>query len=224
MKTIPTGFKTAYSLIEILVVVAIVAVLLALLSPVLGSYISRAQSVVCVGNLRQIGITAKMYSSENSGVMPPVNSGGVMFQEAIAPYLKMDVDLRSSTNSRKDLGILLCPTDHSMIPSAFRSYAINYYAGLIPRDQTSQSVSRWTQIVNPKEKIYLIDGFRNTTIPDAAARIALSSTGFVSADNGIGVQFRHGNHANALWLDLHISPVRPEDLLNHGAELLYLRK
>jgi prepilin-type N-terminal cleavage/methylation domain-containing protein/prepilin-type processing-associated H-X9-DG protein len=62
--------RKAFTLIELLVVITIIAVLAALLLPVFSSIRKRAKSLVCMNNLRQIGMGMLTYVSENKGVFP----------------------------------------------------------------------------------------------------------------------------------------------------------
>jgi len=61
--------QRAFSLIELLVVVSIVAVLIALLLPALTTARDAASSSLCKSNLRQIGIGAVTYATDAEGYM-----------------------------------------------------------------------------------------------------------------------------------------------------------
>lgn len=60
----------AFTLVELLVVIGIIAVLAGILLPVLGKAIERSRQVSCANNLRQLGLGAMQYTMENKGWFP----------------------------------------------------------------------------------------------------------------------------------------------------------
>jgi prepilin-type N-terminal cleavage/methylation domain-containing protein/prepilin-type processing-associated H-X9-DG protein len=58
---------SAFTLVELLVVIGIIAILLALLMPALSKIRARANALVCMGNLRAIGQAMQLYALENHG-------------------------------------------------------------------------------------------------------------------------------------------------------------
>jgi prepilin-type processing-associated H-X9-DG protein len=69
----------------------------------LGSSREPGNRAVCVNHLRQLGIASLMYSSENSGLLPP-RYGTNLWPTHLNPYFQ-------------DLSVLTCPTDN---PKKFR--------------------------------------------------------------------------------------------------------
>jgi len=63
-QTLPSA-APGFSLVELLVVIAVIAILASLLLPVLSAAKRRAHDAVCSGNLRQLGLAGQMYWSDN---------------------------------------------------------------------------------------------------------------------------------------------------------------
>jgi len=59
--------KKAFSLVELLVVISVIALLMAVMLPVLAAANSQARSAVCGSNLRQLVLANMGYSTENDG-------------------------------------------------------------------------------------------------------------------------------------------------------------
>jgi prepilin-type N-terminal cleavage/methylation domain-containing protein/prepilin-type processing-associated H-X9-DG protein len=63
--------RRGISLPEVLVVIAIVAVLIALLLPAVSSVRERGRTTACLSNLRQLGVAAQSYTQDNNGHVVP---------------------------------------------------------------------------------------------------------------------------------------------------------
>jgi len=62
--------RTAFTLVELLVVIGIIAVLIGILLPALGRARAAAQAVACSSNIKQIYIAARNYATENKDSLP----------------------------------------------------------------------------------------------------------------------------------------------------------
>jgi prepilin-type N-terminal cleavage/methylation domain-containing protein/prepilin-type processing-associated H-X9-DG protein len=145
----------AFTLIELLVVMAIIAVLAGLLLPALARAKGKGQSIKCLNNARQLGISAVLYADDYKGLFP-VRVDVNRWPTQLYPYYK-------------NLEVLRCPNDlrppvrpPALVPrvarpdEAFRSYIINgwndYFKAAIPG--------------------YNVDSSANQAMPQIAIRLA----------------------------------------------------
>ncbi|MBI4663506.1 MAG: type II secretion system protein [Verrucomicrobia bacterium] len=61
----------AFSIVELFVVVAVIAVLTSLLLPTMAAAKTRVQGTACLSNLRQWGVATALYVAENNDFLPP---------------------------------------------------------------------------------------------------------------------------------------------------------
>jgi prepilin-type N-terminal cleavage/methylation domain-containing protein len=116
--------RTAFSLIEVLVAIAIIAVLLALLLPTLIYTRDAARTAVCAANLKQVGMAWSQYLDDfqvfpQHELSPDWNYGGVHFLGS-TPFLASDrpinrylADERES-ESRPIALLYRCPSDRGV--------------------------------------------------------------------------------------------------------------
>lgn len=80
------GYRRGFTLVELLVVIAVLSILLAILTPMAMKSIVFAKEASCRSNLRQIGIGAVAYGTE-TGYLPPSYIGGPPYTTAVWPAL-----------------------------------------------------------------------------------------------------------------------------------------
>jgi prepilin-type N-terminal cleavage/methylation domain-containing protein len=129
-KTSPFGF----SLVEMLVVIAIISLLLSILTPSLMKVKSMARRVKCAHNLKQIHLAMNMYLNANDNTYPcaedPVSTQpfywlwmGRGWRRVVQPYLDPSIDVNNPS-------VLLCPSDRTD-PAKFEStsyaYSMTFY-------------------------------------------------------------------------------------------------
>jgi prepilin-type N-terminal cleavage/methylation domain-containing protein/prepilin-type processing-associated H-X9-DG protein len=63
--------RAAFTLVELLVVIGIIAVLIGILLPALSRAREASYTTQCLSNLRQVGLYLNLYANENKGYLPP---------------------------------------------------------------------------------------------------------------------------------------------------------
>ena len=77
MRTRPVREERAFTLIELLIVMAVIAILASLLLPTLSRAKERAKTVACINNLKQIGIGIQLYVGDNNRYPPDMATNSV---------------------------------------------------------------------------------------------------------------------------------------------------
>lgn len=67
--------RKAFTLVELLVVIGIIAVLISMLLPALNKARAQAAKTKCLSNIRQLMLACNMYAAENKGQLPYCNWG-----------------------------------------------------------------------------------------------------------------------------------------------------
>ena len=115
--------RQAFTLVELLVVVAIVAILVGLLLPLLGRARENARRVKCAANLRQLITAIQMYAHDHRGYFPGSGIARGLFyrspHEADWIYWQADRNLAESPVARYlgspvDPNVYRCPSDDTV--------------------------------------------------------------------------------------------------------------
>ncbi len=162
----------AFTLVELLVVIGIIALLISILLPSLNKAREQGNRVACLSNLRQLGGAMIMYTNENKGYFPRSSASANAADDWI--FWEAGRDLNEGALV-KYLGNLFvanhyrCPSDnvdsHAVYPY---SYTMNeYMGGLNPPTAAADLHSRIkiTMVRRPTDKILLLDE-ASTTIDD----------------------------------------------------------
>lgn len=186
--------RRAFSLIEILIVVSIIAVLLAIITPALRSARTAARSAVCASNLRQSYLACADYAHRHGGEGPtigvpwgdPPNWGLIVRDHAAHSRA-------AASESYDNDSVLVCPlVDDAYTQDMTRTYAMNAtgHAGA-PGDpddfDTEPAHIRFDLVSRPTDSPLLLDS-RIAWIPGDSPPPTRSSS---------VIDFRNQSHVDA---------------------------
>ena len=174
-----SGTGVGFTLVELLVVIAVIAILAALLLPALSRAKARASGAVCANNLHQLQLCWQMYADDHQGFVPPNYS---LFTNGIwrstpdswignssAPddtnFVPIQTGLLFQYDYNRAVAVYHCPADRSRVFNGHggllpmlrtRSYSMNGNLG--GRTSEVQTVVyRVTDIPAPSELFVFID-------------------------------------------------------------------
>ncbi len=209
--------RPGFTLIDLLVVLAILAVIMAILFPVFVHVRERAWQATCASNLRQIGIATMQYAGDSDGVLfnalPHADAGGVTHwsfcseQTPGTPEVRVDASCGPLGPFLKSASIWQCP-------SASGVKAADYYTAVPPayglniayvRVEISQGhPTSLAQVAAPSETILVADSAAASSGAATWAKYI-----FLPSDHEPAVHGLHSGMANVLWLDGHVKARRP---------------
>ncbi len=179
---------SAFTLIELLCVITIIAILASLLIPAIGTVSQRADSIKCSNNLRTIGQAVQLYLGDHNQNFPMINpASGTLIYSSTTPGV----------------------TD---MLTAFSPYGITSSTLQCPSDIKQGANSSYSQYQNSYDWKPTLDD-ENTSEPliffgRRFQANANGATGFVAKLSKIRQVFDdtqiHFGHMNALYADGHV--------------------
>ncbi len=207
-----------FTLIELLAVISIMAILIALLLPALAAAQQDAESVMCLSNLRQLGLAADEYAITYHGYYPPAYYGlsglnnwaldqtwdAQTHQWAYRP----GIIWMGQTNLR----VLVCPAVNQVPAVGQIVLGYNYNTSYVGHgtDEQNPIPARVTQVRDPAGCALFGDGGWYAGInyfmraPDLLSPVPLNADSVPDDERAAGTQaFRHQGATNVVYCDGH---------------------
>ena len=134
MNSTPRHFsRQGFTLVGLLIIIAVIAILAAMLLPALASAKRKAQRINCVNNLKQDGLAFRIWEGDNGDKYPmavSTNKGGTMeYAEDGNAFRHFQV----MSNELSTPKILICPADDRTAAASFarlKNQNVSYFVGL----------------------------------------------------------------------------------------------
>ncbi len=201
----------AFTLVELLVVVAIVGLLASLLLPALAGAKARAKGSQCASNLHQLGLATMMYVQDHQGKQQL--DGFLGGEETWGAILATNLNLRARD-------IFLCP---AYKPFRWDNWLTIYGIRLDPPEEAASGpdglILQTAAIARPAEYLHVAD-----TTSQAQGGYTARQYYFFRVGTPLKlVHARHQRRANGLFLDGHVESCNQVRLDSLGVPAEYGR-
>jgi prepilin-type N-terminal cleavage/methylation domain-containing protein/prepilin-type processing-associated H-X9-DG protein len=115
-------YGNGFTLVELLVVIALLAILAALLFPVLSDAKARSRRTTCLCNLRQINLGVRMYSDEANDKTPLATNGATVVFAGYKELMKHYLGLRGTAAAQDR--VFSCPADVFYYDAPFQGHTL----------------------------------------------------------------------------------------------------
>ncbi|MDR1281517.1 MAG: prepilin-type N-terminal cleavage/methylation domain-containing protein [Opitutaceae bacterium] len=202
-----TSRLAAFTLIELLTVIAIIGILAAIIIPVAGRVRETAWSARCISNLRETGTLTRLYSEENRGRLPKFSADPfpVQLWKYVYPG-SITMDSSAEIPSILANTLFECPaaTKEKSPPFTYvRSYGMNPY--LVPTHPDRNSGVPVNLVEVPSQAALYADVKNSSTLKPGTCNP------------------RHDDKMHVVFADGHVARIKPTpEMTKSGAETTLL--
>ena len=228
-----------FTLIELLIVIAIIAILASMLLPALNKARGKAYQAFCINNQKNMGTATIMYADNYSGFFPwgVYSSAPTLYSwvHLIAPYctgMKTPADAYTFSPSTGVLPqninkfkIFICPANPHQLFQEKNLVAWYFYVGnyavninILPSYSAKPQGLKMGQVRKPSQNGLMWDGYPDPARYTAFNPTVLWSTDINKTNNANSAATYHANQTNLLYVDGHAvlvtaSPYLPMEII-----------
>jgi prepilin-type processing-associated H-X9-DG protein/prepilin-type N-terminal cleavage/methylation domain-containing protein len=207
--------KSFFTLLELLIVIAVIAVLASLLLPALNKAKETAKNIQCQGNLKQIGIAVYLYTDESHGYLPYGDGASLPAwgERPDVPLAKLlGYENMSYSDFQNKNTVFKCPScTYNVTTSHEWIDWMNYCANAICMPYEGHGTSKYAtlrkieRIPNPSKIILIAD-------KQTVFHLLVTETSYLER-----LAYWHANGLNALFADGHVAwkkyyDITPEEI------------
>jgi len=234
----------AFTLVELLVVVGIIALLIAILMPALSAARSQAVTIKCASNLHALGRAMQQYANDYKGRVPrgydyydAYRSGRILWAEALSKYVNHPVEVADLSPARDmvmakefaQIEVYQCPAFPNDLEPL--DYVANSWSGGNINDDVAINI---TKVPRSSEVVFLTEGSKTRRIDmfcyhDVWDVTHLPTSGppsyYRNPDESVRVlnDQRHRGRINLVFLDGHAATKMYREVSRRDFDFLWVR-
>ena len=211
-----------FTLIELLIVIAIIAILAGLLLPALNAAKAKARSIQCTSNLHNTYLTAKMYLNDHDEFWPHATTSAPtdtwVWQLKLAGYIKSSA-ATAKLMAQIDMPVYRCPSVPFTkgISTIFQTHGCAYNSGVSAlgfslRDSNLGYTNGRNKFIPPSNRMFMIECF-SPYLGNISNSLFVQGTGQLSG-YGRAVPI-HSNRINLVTQAGNTVNIPPRELLQY---------
>jgi len=207
--------RKAFTLIELLTVIAIIALLAAILFPTFSRARENARGTSCSSNLRQLGLGLIQYTQDYDEKLVPNGAAGLIWAEILQPYVKSDQVLRCPSADVGDLAQTYTTTSGRKINYAignFYPYDANFGRTF---EQNAPGPTLLAGVEDSTNTVFAADG-NNPQFCCDTMTVTKGTRPFINASQASLIA-RHLEGINVVFLDGHVKRMNVDRLSEKSA-------